>query len=101
MDTVPHVNEARRFREELTLARAETAPATATPAPRRWATYAEITRDYGLSRWSLLRLAKRGDLRAAKLGNRVFIDLTSLDSLLERRASAYASGRADSERIRD
>jgi excisionase family DNA binding protein len=61
-----------------------------TAARPRWASYAEAERMCGLSRWTLWRLAKAGQIRAARIGNVTRLDLDSIETFLEERAEEYA-----------
>lgn len=64
--------------------------ATATSAAPRWASYAEIEKIYGLSRWTTWRLLKNYDIRAARVGRNVRIDCLSVEKYLEQQVEDFA-----------
>lgn len=53
---------------------------------QRWADYATCQKYSGLSHTTLWRLVKSGDIRSAKIGRSVRIDLRSLEAFMEKRA---------------
>jgi excisionase family DNA binding protein len=61
-------------------------PATVCP---RWVSYSKAERLYGLSRTTLWRLAKTGDIRAARIGRAVRLDCRSLEGYLRKRAADF------------
>lgn len=54
---------------------------------QRWADYPTCEKYSGLSHTTLWRFVKSGDIRSAKIGRSVRIDLRSLEQFMEERAS--------------
>jgi excisionase family DNA binding protein len=50
-----------------------------TTAVPHWASYEEAGRLYGLSRWTLWRLARDGHIRAARVGRATRLDCSSIE----------------------
>lgn len=63
--------------------------AASTTVPPRWASYAEVERLYGMSRWTAWRLLKEGEIRAARLGRSVRLDCASIERYLEQRVEDF------------
>lgn len=55
-------------------------------AEREWFGYSDIQRYCGLSRWSVLRAIRGGELPASRVGTRVLVRRGDLDRFLESRA---------------
>jgi hypothetical protein len=64
----------------------------------RWGTIRDAEMMCHLSRWSLWRMGRRGDIRIARWGNTTRIDLDSLDAFLQSRADEYTANRERSDR---
>jgi excisionase family DNA binding protein len=62
---------------------------SAERAAARWASYEEAGRLYGLSRWTLWRWAKAGNIRVARVGSVVRVDVASVERFLEMRADDF------------
>jgi len=62
---------------------------TTAVAPR-WASYEEAGKLYGLSRWTLWRLARDGRIRAARIGRATRLDCDSIERYLAERAEDFA-----------
>ena len=62
---------------------------SAERAATRWATYEEAGRLYGLSRWTLWRWAKAGNIRIVRVGSVVRVDVASVERFLEMRADDF------------
>ena len=62
---------------------------SAERAAPRWASYEEAGRLYGLSRWTLWRWAKAGNIRVARVGSVVSVDVASVERFLEMRADDF------------
>lgn len=54
-----------------------------------WASYADAEDMYGLSRTTLWRLLKSGEIRGARVGRSVRIECQSVESYLERQAADF------------
>lgn len=52
------------------------------PAPPRWTSYREIERLYGMSRWTVLRLARAEAIHTAKVGTKTLVECKSVESYL-------------------
>jgi excisionase family DNA binding protein len=55
---------------------------------REWLSYEEARRMVGLSRTTLYRLARSGDIRAAQIGRSVRLSRGSLETYMERQSTA-------------
>jgi excisionase family DNA binding protein len=60
-----------------------------TTASPRWAAYEESGRLYGLSRWTLWRLARDGRIRAARIGRATRLECASIERYLAERAEDF------------
>jgi excisionase family DNA binding protein len=58
---------------------------------QQWITYDQGTKMTSLSRWTLYRLAKAGHIKAARIGGATRLNVASIETLLEERASKYTS----------
>jgi excisionase family DNA binding protein len=55
---------------------------------REWLSYEEAHRMVGLSRTTLYRLARSGEIRAAQIGRSVRLDRSSLEQFMQRQSVA-------------
>jgi excisionase family DNA binding protein len=55
---------------------------------REWLSYEEARRMVGLSRTTLYRLARSGEIRAAQIGRSVRLDRSSLEQFMQRQSVA-------------
>jgi excisionase family DNA binding protein len=58
------------------------------PLEPTWLTYRDAEQLVGLSRWTLLRLSDRGQIKTVRVGRAVRINRNSLEEYLERRADS-------------
>lgn len=65
----------------------------------RWGSYRDAEMMCGLSRWSIWRMGRRGDIRIARWGNTTRIDLDSLDAFLQSRAEDYTRSRMQRQAV--
>lgn len=55
----------------------------------RWVSYEQAGLLYGLSRWTLLRLAREGHIRAARVGRVTRLDAVSIEAYLSAQAESF------------